>query len=162
MLSKISPKFNFANFCKIFLWYLFASRHTSRICFSCELCVNLVVVDFALALVLLDGSFKGLLSIFICFHSNDETVGVVGVVGVVGAVFGVGGLIFLIVSVELWSNAFFAFVALSYFAAIDFDNFSLARSKVVFDGGDGDRDVAVDIGDNDIGGNGRCSMLRFM
>lgn len=151
-MSKISPKFNFANLCKIFLWYLFASRQTSRICFSCEVCF--VDVDFALAFVLLIGiGVFGvfIFSVFVRRHSiGGPTVDVPAVVVAVGVVF------------ELWSYVAFVFVTHSYFAAIDFDSFSLARSNEVLNGGENDCDVAVEIGDSDIGGSGRCSMPRFI
>lgn len=145
-----------------------ASRQTSRICFSWVFCF--VDVEFALDFVLLIGIFVAFtVSTFVRFHS---IVGVVGVVVAIAAVDTVGvavasvivaaAVVPAVVVVEHWPNAILPFVAHSYLAAIDLDNFSLALSNDVFVGGDSELVVVVDIGDNDIGGSGRCSMLRFI
>lgn len=85
----------------MFLWYLFASRQTSRIFFSCELCF--VAVVFVLDFVLLGF----ILSNFIRFHSAvgatvaidaaDDASAVATVVAVAVA--------FAAVATELWSTS---------------------------------------------------------
>lgn len=149
-----------------------ASRQTSRICFSWVFCF--VDVDFALDFVLLIGIFVAFtVSTFVRFHSIVGAVGAVGVVVAIAAVDTVGvavasvivaaaAVVPVVVVVEHWPDAILPLVAHSYLAAIDFDNFSLALSNDVFVGGDSELVVVVDIGDNGIGGSGRCSMLRFI